>query len=355
MNKKTIHLFGSYSGYNKGDLAILYSIIKGIFEVEKNINFIVPSKHPNKIKNYIPFSNVKIYKTITSYLGMRTFNMIKRSDFLFFGGGGLFFDKKILNPFYNHVINLFLISLINKIFYKKKIYIFSVGASHLNSKFSLFLTKFILNEAFSITVRDEYTKNVFSKLTKKNIDIFYDPVFSLEPREIKMGEYKKNILLIINKACLNDRAKNSVLDFIEQKKNDNIFLIQNCDDQGVVRILLKDIKNRSNINYLNENNLNPEELSFFYGSFPIVISFPMHGSILTYLNNDIKLITIKYDNKVDNLNKIINNKNYIELNCFKDINKILNNYKAIPKEKKQAIINNVNNHFWVIKKILNDF
>ena len=93
MNMK-IAVFGSYSGNNKGDLAIITSIVKNLLNNEKSITLFIPSKNPEALKAVLPkFEGnlVKVFKTITANWGISTLKIIKNTDLLIFGGGGLFF------------------------------------------------------------------------------------------------------------------------------------------------------------------------------------------------------------------------------------------------------------------------
>ena len=306
--------------------------------------------------------NVYFFKGITSYIGFKSFKYLNRSDIIVIGGGGLFFDRKIFNPFFNHIINLFFIVLINNLLYKKKVYLFSVGASHLNSKISLFLTKYILNSSNIITVRDNLTREIFSKLTNKKISVFYDPAFLLKPKmnmEIdnlinKMGE--KKILISVNSFILYKKKK-FLIDLINTlDKKYSIFLYENRSFQN-------NALNFYNLNkkYLNSNNIyllgeniyySPEEIIYLLSKFNFIISAPMHSSIFAYNVNQ-KLYVYEYDFKVREFNNIIKNKNILNSSGLIDNYNILDNYYEIDYQKnKESILYNVSRGFKKIEEYI---
>lgn len=320
LKKIEIAIFGSFSARSKGDLAILISMIENILKLNRNVDFFIPSKRPEELKKYINHENVTIYKTITAYFGLSTIKYMNKSEILVFGGGGLFFDQKMLNPFFNHIVNLFFLTLINKILFRKKTYLFSVGASHLNSKLGLALTGFILNNVDAITVRDNATFNLFSKLTDKRIDLFYDPAFLLEPSSSKkvdkfvalLPNDKSKIVFCVNDSILRSCKERIVQTLIKLQKKYFVFLCMNIDDQGI----LDDLFERSDIGSLltvNRLDYSPQEIIRIFGYFDYVISAPMHASIFAFVANS-KLITIDYDDKVKELNNILKSKNNIDLN-----------------------------------------
>src|SRR5574341_2143482 len=98
-NKKVV-IFGSFSGYNLGDKAILMSMIKNL---KDRCSISVPSKVPENISD---IEGINPFKTFTAFIGIRTVHEVKSSDVVIVGGGGLFFDYKIYNPFFNFLPNM---------------------------------------------------------------------------------------------------------------------------------------------------------------------------------------------------------------------------------------------------------
>lgn len=325
-------LFGSYSGYNKGDLGILTSFIENMHSVNNNVKLCVPSKKPINIQKYIKRKNVSIYKTLTPYIGLKSIKYINEADAIVFGGGGLFFDRSLYNPFSSHLANLFILTYMNKHFFKKKIYIFSVGASHLKSRLSIILTTYILNNVDVITVRDNHTKLLFSRLTKKPIEIFYDPAFLLHYKREKMIDnyitrlkIKKNklVLVSLNSSLFKIRTQREgipdLVDMLIKLQNDfSVVLYQNDTSMKFINKLYP-LCNRGNIYIFNKTDLSPSQIIYLFKKFDFVISAPMHSSLFAY-NAGVKIITINYDDKVTEFNKIVGNKNNVSLNNISRIN-----------------------------------
>ena len=355
-NRMRIVIFGAHSGYNKGDLAILKSMIENISNKTK---ILIGSKNPNELKNFIKNHKVEISKDYFSYFGVKTLFNIKESEILVFGGGGLFFSKKPYNLGYSHILNLFFITLLNKMIFHKSIYLFSVGCSHLNSKISKLMTKFILKNSKIITVRDSKSKKEFQKLTNKKIEIYCDPAFLLKK------EYSRKINNYINKNksnrkkiifCINDSIFKIQKNFNEIKSLDktlsklskeySIYLFQNDNKYKIINKL----NNYKNIKIIPFKNLSPNEIIYLISQFDFSISSPMHFSIFSYLAQ-IPIVLINYDNKVKEFYKLIKNKNILEINELEKIEELIKkiNFKKTTIDKK--IINSASKNF----KKLNEF
>lgn len=369
--KKKIAIFGSFSGINKGDVSIVYSIIENLNKINDNLYFIINSKNPTRINKYLIFSNLTIYKAFTNYLGLNIFKTLKSSDVVVIGGGGLFFSKKIYNPFYNHIINISLLLIINKIFYKRPTFLYSVGSSHIKSKIAIKLTKFILANVDVITVRDEYTKEFFSKLTKKDIFLSRDPAFLLESEKNinikkyikkKLSKKMKNIIICINDVSFNIKTSkskyniNKFLKFVNMlSKEYNVVLFQNDSKINLLKKIVYQFNYTNNISYIEIKDLHPKEIIYLISKFDLSISLPMHFSIYSYLAK-IPLITILYDDKVKNFNKIIKLKNSYELNKYptlKDINKIIfsNRTQIVEEQIIKLAVNNIERLNLFIKNV----
>ena len=339
--KYKIIIFGSYSGNNKGDLAVLESIIKNINKKVKDCTIYVSSKKPQYIEKYIKAKNVIFFKSLTNYLGLRSIYYLTKADVIIIGGGGLFFDRKLYDPFYNHIINIAVISLLNKIFFKKKTYLFSVGSSHLNSRLGRFLLKLILDNSDKITVRDKLTEKIFSDLTDKNIEIFYDPAFLLSSKKNKKIDRivsylskNKRLILCINESIFSVKDskklfKKFILCLKKLQKEYSILICQATTNQALAKELYKKA-NIGELYYMEKNDLSPEEFIYLMSKFDIAVCVPMHSSIFAYLSGT-KFMNVLYDKKVEEFNKITNNRNYI----------FPSDFDKIPNLVKEIIMTNI--------------
>ena len=369
MNKSVkITIFGSYSGHNKGDLAILISFIKNMSKRTREIMFLVPSKNPNVIMKALSGfeqEKVSIFKTITSYWGFHTIKSIKTSDLLVYGGGGLFFDNNPFNIFYNHLVNLFFLTLVNRLFFKKPIYIFSVGSSHLKSKVMISLTKYILNNSNYITVRDYHTANLFSRYLQRDVGLYYDPVFLIDGNN-KISSHIENfinklsdnskIIVILNESFINQIRNNSrmqeMINVVNKLQEEyKVVLTYNTTISKHINKLYDSCDN-INLEVFHPLDAEPGEIIYLYSIFDFAICVPMHAAIFAY-NAGTKMITIEYDNKVKEFNKIIGNKNTVNINDLKRIPWNIEHYNDINWEKKANIKENALENFIKLKEIIN--
>jgi len=270
--KIKISLLGSYSGNNKGDLAIVQAIVSNLIHKLPGIEIHIPSKNPSQPERFLPKQdNILVYRTITAYLGPQSLKRLRRADCLVYGGGGLFFDRKLYSPFYSHLLNLFTVTLLNKLLFKKPIYLFSVGVSKLDNRLARFMTKFILANASHISVRDERSQRVFSELTDKKIHLRYDPALLLKPKSDQevdqfVQQFTREKTLLI---CLNQTAKkytSELVTLIERfAKDHNVILYQNNRKQTIANYLWGELEDHRNIYKINFRNpksetLNPKQI-----------------------------------------------------------------------------------------------
>ena len=359
--KYQIVIFGSYSGKNKGDVAILQSIVTQLGKEIPNLLIHVLSKKPSNFVNVFPkdkYKHVTFHKSTTAYWGIHTLKILKSVDLLVLGGGGLFFDKNLFNIFYNHVINLFFLSLLNQLFFKKPVYIFSVGASHLESKLSILMTKYIINHAKIITVRDDLTYQLFSKLTSREIKLHYDPAFLLTARKnqssntlLSVIDNKRDhtlLLFILNDSLLNYYDKNhgypglvNIINTLQEQ----FFIVLTCNNLDCNNLnKLQDLCNNKNLSVFHPKHLTPEDIMGFYQNFDFAVCTPMHSAIFAYIAG-VKLITISYNKKILELNKIIENNNDVAIRNLEKITDFIKNYNEIGWENKPTIIANVLENF----------
>ena len=369
MRKTKIALFGSYSGYNKGDLSILVAMLKHLLQKQKVFQVLIPSKKPFALKKMLPEyakSEISIYKTLTPCWGLHTIKYIRASDVLVFGGGGLFFDRKLYDVFFNHIINLFFITLVNNLLFKKPVYIYAVGASHLGTKVALSMTKYILRSANHITARDYYTAEIFSKLQNSIVDVYYDPGFLLDGKD-KAGPYidsytksidnEHKILFVFNKFFLS-RIKDSpkmdelvsVINYLQ--KYYRVVLSHNTTECKLIDHLFKKC-NQDRLSLFHPRGVTPEELITFFKIFDFAVCVPMHAAIFSY-NAGIRMITVEYDDKVKAFNRIIGNKNSVGIEELNEIPRIIECYQKIDWNKKKEIRKNALNNIIKLKEFVND-
>lgn len=364
---KIVSIFGSYSGYNKGDLAILIAILKTLLTRTEGLRIFIPSKRPDVLKSALPeFTGheIVIYKSLTPYWGLQTLRSIRSSDVLVFGGGGLFFDKNWFNPFFNHVVNLFLLTLVNNYLFKKPVYIFSVGASHMQSRIMLFMTSYILKSASRVTVRDRLTAELFAKHYKGEIEIYNDPAFMLEDKLKttphvdqfipRLSEGNK-LLFVLDEAFLSKAKKQALTGELTRIINElqahyQVVLTYNTSDCKIVNQLADRCK-KHGLLIFHPNQINPEEFIYFFRLFNVVICSPMHAAIFSYLAG-VRMITIEHDHKIKALNKIIGNQNRAAMQNLNEITRLIDCEQKVAWGEKERIRENALNNIISLKEFI---
>lgn len=307
MSRKIV-IFGSFSGYNLGDKAILMSMAKNL---KRKCSISVPSKVP---ENICDIKGIKTFKTVTAFIGIRTIDEVKNADVVVIGGGGLFFDYKIYNPFFNFLPNMFIVTLLCKIF-NKKLYIFSIGANHLDSKISRIISKFILDQADVITVRDIGSKKVLEDISKKRVEVYRDPAFLLDGTNNDYVQGIKNNY-IKNKEVIVLNLHNSLTYRFKVKMSDDEFhrklisIVDNFARQGYVVLLFSTvIKNhylddlvkyssfQNNYIRLDNSKMNPQNMIELLKGSKFIIGSQLHSLILSTVAN-VPAIGFIYDKKV---------------------------------------------------------
>lgn len=372
---KKIVIFGSFSGYNLGDKAILMSMAKNL---KGKCSISVPSKRP---KNISDVEGITTFKTFTAFIGIRTIHEVKNADVIVIGGGGLFFDHKMYNPFFNFLPNILFVALLAKLF-GKKLYIFSVGANHLESKISRLISNIILNQADFIAVRDTHSKTVLEEISKKLIKVYHDPAFLLEGASNSYvtgtkNKYLKNknvIILNLHKS-LTYRFKMGISEgeFCQR-------LISILDDfvrQGYIILLFSTVIKNDYLNglvkYSNFQNsyikidsskLNPQNMIELLRESEFIIGSQLHSLILSTVAN-VPAIGFIYDKKVLEFLKITGQGNQaIVLHELDDLSILQNkieyvienneNIRAKLPERLSEIRKNSYKNFVKLESMIND-
>ena len=367
-----ILIFGSFSGYNLGDKAILMSMVKCL---QEKFTIHVPSKKP---MNIFDIDNIKSFKTLTAFIGITTLHEVKNTDIVVIGGGGLFFDSKIYNPFFNFLPNMVIIALLCSIF-KKKLYIFSVGANHLDSKISRLLTKFVLAQADVITVRDDDSKRVLKCLSKRRIEVYSDPAFLLDGKsnnyveDIK-NKYLNNDIIVLNihdsltyRFKMNISEDNfckrliSIMDeFVNQGYT--IFLFSTISKNSFLDKLVEYSNFQEKYVKLDNSKMNPENMIEILKASKLIVGSQLHSLILSSIAN-VPAIGFIYDEKVFSFLEYTHQKNQSiflsevnDLSILRDkINYVLENnesIRAILGERLVDIRRSANQNFTNLEAVL---
>lgn len=174
MKKNKICILAFIGSDNTGDEAILYSIVSKIKNPRNLIRIF--SFNPEKTSGLLEDFKEENCKIINIKNHKKVIEEIIDSDILICGGGGIIQDQ---TSFYN--LPFFLLRVLLAKLFNKRIVFYGVGAGPLLSNFSRILTKFVLNSAKIITVRDKESKQTLMNCgIKRNlIKVTADPAVSL--------------------------------------------------------------------------------------------------------------------------------------------------------------------------------
>jgi polysaccharide pyruvyl transferase WcaK-like protein len=346
---RRITILGSFSGRNKGDLAILRSeLIQLKTKVEKEhlrdkplrgeLTVYIFTKDVYQMREYLSDLNtdakdnklisIKILRGVTSYIGPKTLPVLAKSDKVVIGGGGIFFDTRLFNITFNHLLNLFIVTLWLKLL-GKQVMIFAVGCSHLNSRLARWMTKVVLNNAEIVSARDELSKRIFSECTDKEIVLGAEPAFLLEPKRTERAEKivqswpsGRKILLCLSELMFIKKhvadPQNTLLQFLNhisefaERNGYTILTYTNYTNQSFASKTAKLCGKPAQTMLKGDNHLLPEELIYLFSKFDFVITAQMHVAIFAYIAG-VALMNLVYDDKVEEFNKLVGNQNYLYL------------------------------------------
>ena len=335
---KHIAILGSFSGRNKGDLAILRSqLIQLKRRAREKLTVYIFTKDIARMREYLSDIitdetdtskvNIKILRSLTVCIGLGTLPVLAICDKVIVGGGGLFFDTKLFDIFVSQLLNLFIITLLLKLL-GKNFMIYAAGCSNLNSKASRYMAKVVLNNAKVITARDELSRNTFRRWARGEVVLGADSAFSLEPLESKRVNTiaqswpkGKKILLSLHKFMfvvkdLTDR-KNVLKQFLTQVgefANQNGYEVLTYTNHTNQRFALEISELCGKVTrpvLPSENHLLPEELIYLFSKVDFVIATQMHACMFAYLAN-VPFVSIMYAEKVEEFNRLVGNSNVLQ-------------------------------------------
>ena len=160
MNPKRIVIVNDGLGPNKGDQAVLLSMLESLKEVLPHAQLkVFPNSKMSRLSQYLKFLKV-----------------LKNADLFIFGGG---------QEIQDHASIAFLISGLLKIALAKilsrPIFCYALGVGPVATRLGKLLTPLVLNQADFITVRDEDSRECLRQLgvTKPPCFVTADPAFAL--------------------------------------------------------------------------------------------------------------------------------------------------------------------------------
>ncbi len=285
---KKICISGYYGFNNFGDETILKILTENLSQYE----ITVFSSNPNQTKN-----NLKVNSVYTFDI-LKVIGALKKCDCLISGGGSLLQDSSSKKSL---IYYLFVIA--SALFFKKKVIIFAQGIGPIKNKFLLKITLELLKHAKYITVRDKNSKTLLDNYQINSI-LCSDPVWNLE----KINTEKNNIIGIQlrNHPNLSDNfieyLANNINQYYQNKKI-HILAMQNCQDLNVCNKLRDKLLNiNPNLKITVKEHKTTEETIKNIAGLNELIAMRYHACLIA-IKNEVKILPINYDIKVEELAK----------------------------------------------------
>lgn len=167
--KVLITIWGAwYSSKNVGDQAILIGITGLIKKCIPTARFFVPCSNPEFVRQEHGFCSWSPRRRLVKVL-----LTLARSDLFIIGGGTPFYDN------YKHMLYCAVLVLVAKLF-RTPIMVYAVSSQEIKSRLTGCLTKFVLNNANIVSVRESLTAERMRGLGfRKEINVTADPAVSV--------------------------------------------------------------------------------------------------------------------------------------------------------------------------------
>lgn len=307
-----IVICGNYGATNIGDDAILQGILDLIEKNKKDAEIFVISHDPDKTAKEFGVKAIpRIPFGIRSLLkgGLKTtLKVIKESDLMILGGGGLFVDTKWKAPMI-WGIHAFAAHL-----FRKPIYLFANSIGPLKTLLGKFIAKKVLKWSKIVSLRDSVSvANAHELFEDKKYKFVPDPAFVLEPQNRgeekiiismrlwtkKVNKSTEDIAKVIDKIAANNRSKIVLVPFQAKGEEDMTFL-NNIFERTRSKEQISVYKGPQDFRSI---------LDLFNGA-KLVIGMRLHSLIFGAIT-ETPIIGINYSEKVANFMKDLNLEDYI--------------------------------------------
>ncbi len=287
-NIKEVMVLGYYGFGNWGDEATLSAIIDMINRVSSETKINVLSYNGNETYKAYGVNGI----SRNSYL--KILSAIKRCDIVICGGGTILQDVTSNRSLYYYLLVIWLAKK-----YNKKISFFSNGFGPIIKNKTI--TSIVCNKANDIIVRDEKSKNMMLEMgINKKIYVSTDIVFNFEKTpnikkqkkiavSLRPWKYSKHFINQIAVAVNRLIDKGYYIDFISLHKN---------TDERVLKQVIDKVSQKNRICLYKSNSY--RQVMDRIGQSRIMIAMRLHANIFALIN-DIPIITINYDPKIEAL------------------------------------------------------
>lgn len=159
---------------NKGEEAVLTSIIHDLKKISKSVKIVVLSLYPHVIRqrhsvNAISGGFVNLWGMIQT---------IARADLFVWAGGNMLQDKSSLLDIPRTLIPVAIAAA-----FSKPVVLYGIDAGPISSFLGRFLVRKVVNQVDLITIRESYSARLLSSIgvTKPRLHVTADPAFTLTP------------------------------------------------------------------------------------------------------------------------------------------------------------------------------
>lgn len=354
-----IGIIGNYGHDNNGDEAILQGIINQLVD-ELSVDskdIVIFSNNPDNTMRRFGLSSVKLLhkrgNLLTSMMTTIWHNrkVIQQLDLLIIGGGGLLMDM------YKRDAPLYTAHALLGRLTGCKVVIYGVGAGPINTNLGKFLIKMMLKCSFSISVRDDRSKELLQSIgVKKYIQVISDPALQLGKKVDKVASEQIHSIAITAVPYYSSQywpsgdeekyrhyvmgmAENT--DHLIDKLNVKVtfFSTKYPQDVKVTEDIYEHMERKENVEIM-KGNLTPDVLVSFCKNQDIIIGTRLHSLILSVAAKT-PIIGIGYHQKVKNfMRRIKKEEYYVEIDnlnhqsdlVYNLVNNLLNNWSGVQKE-----------------------
>lgn len=285
----TKYLISGYIGFdNFGDEAILKVLVSNL---KKNGagEITAISSNPKRTAELYEINSVGMFDFLKA---------VKNTDVLISGGGSLLQDITSLKSLLYYLSIIMYAQVSNK-----KVIIFAQGFTPFRTKIGKFLTKFALKNCSKVYVRDIKSQEMLKDMGIFS-DLIADPVFGIEKIQYQA---KKAVGIQLRKyPTLTEEFLEKLADKICEKFYDReirLLSLQDTQDLEVLELFSNKLKNRGLENSIYKN-LSVNEVIKQISELEYLVAMRFHA-LLVGAKNNVKLLGINYDIKVENLAKAV--------------------------------------------------
>ena len=316
-----IAIFGSYGQGNIGDEAIADGLAHVFNQAIPGSDLILFSHLDPTLKDTHPqYKSIEpmiatgwrsLWRQFASGTFRKTTKIIKESDWVVIGGGGIFHDQEVgqhgFSPLFIWWIRTVYFGLLGK-----RIALAAVGVGPIKNKLSDSWLKGILKRASIITVRDEQSQNILKSLTTKEVIVVPDPVWGLFTNSSKSPEPSTTLGINIREnhrfsPAEMDQKLTTAINQIKEKliiKRIQLipFALNNPDDRDTMKPMINTLKEHTQLPVelvIPENTVQAFELVSKCDYF---IATRFHSYIFAQ-SADVPCQLLSYSSKTDEITK----------------------------------------------------